>query len=358
MERSRILIVCLPFVAFLSFSHCTLPTQEMKTGGISQESIKVTQTDETKKIDQEKLKEEHADLLQEFANPAAVVTVLLSEQDIVGYGVLIRSDGYILTPDYFQPFCEEPVVKVLLSTTGVPVNAKIIGRDSRSGLAVLKIDADGLPYWRLKASEDLRAGDVLLMVEPNGPVEFVTIVQFKDILFGQDSFQIAGSFDKRTFLRGVLVNLKSELVGLNLSLPDAQSEKAVLFSLSTSYAQYVADRLIKFGKINRPMFGVAIQELTPKLREAFFIKEEDKGGVLVSIVHRHTPAARAGLQVGDAIMEWDGKPIKSVLMFRRMLALAELGTTVRLKVIRQGETKRIAISLTDLHLSLSPQPCR
>jgi len=124
------------------------------------------------------------------------------------------------------------------------------------------------------------------------------------------------------------------------------------WATSSELARQIAERLIEHGEVVSPWLGISMQELTLERRQTYEIMEHCagfacKGGVLVFDVNAQSPAAKAGLRQGDAIMEWDGKPVQNVGMFRPMVTLTELGAVVEVKIIRNGKPKWLSVHLTE-----------
>jgi len=267
-----------------------------------------------------------------------------------GSGVIIDPNGYIVTNNHVID--KASAIKVYLADKK-EYPAKVIGVDSKTDLAIIKIEATGLPYLTWGGVDDLQVGDVVLAVgSPFGLSQTVTMGIISAL--GRGNVGIA---DYEDFIQtdasinpgnsgGALVNLKGELIGINTAIfSRTGGNEGIGFAVPVSLAKNITDSLIKTGKVVRGWLGVAIQEITPDLAQAF--KAKDQKGALVSNVNEEGPAMKAGVQRGDVIVAFDGKEVKTVSDLRNRVAQTQVGVKVPLKVIREGKEKVLTLQIAE-----------
>jgi len=265
-----------------------------------------------------------------------------------GSGVIIDPNGYIVTNNHVIDKASD--IKVYLSNKK-EYAAKIIGADPKTDLAIIKIEATGLPHLKWGSYEELQVGDIVLAVgSPFGLTQTVTMGIISAL--GRGNVGIA---DYEDFIQtdasinpgnsgGALVNLKGELIGINTAIfSRTGGNEGIGFAVPVSLARNITDSLIKTGKVVRGWLGVAIQEITPDLAKAF--KTKDQKGALVSDVNEQGPALKAGVQRGDVIVEFDGKEVQTVSDLRNRVAQTLVGAKVPLKVIRDGQEKMLTLQI-------------
>src|SRR5437773_6331084 len=265
-----------------------------------------------------------------------------------GSGVIIDPNGYIVTNNHVVDRASE--IKVYLSNKK-EYQAKTIGTDPKTDLAVIKIEATNLPYLKWGNYDELQVGDIVLAVgSPFGLSQTVTMGIISAL--GRGNVGIA---DYEDFIQtdasinpgnsgGALVNLKGELIGINTAIfSRTGGNEGIGFAVPVSLAKPITESLIKAGKVVRGWLGVAIQEITPDLAKAFKVKEQK--GALVSDVNEQGPALKAGLQRGDVIMEFDGKEVQTVSELRNRVAQTPVGSKVALKVLRDGQEKQLTLHI-------------
>ncbi len=280
-----------------------------------------------------------------------------------GSGVIIDPKGYIVTNNHVIDRASD--IKVYLHNKK-EYQAKIIGADPKTDLAIIKIEATGLPYLKWGNYDELQVGDIVLAVgSPFGLTQTVTmgivsalgrgnvgIADYEDFIQTDASINPGNS-------GGALVNLKGELIGINTAIfSRTGGNEGIGFAVPVSLAKTITDSLIKTGKVVRGWLGVAIQEITPDLAKAFKVKEQR--GALVSDVNEQGPALKAGLQRGDVIVEFDGKEVQTVSELRNRVAQTPVGSKVPLKVFREGQEKVLTINIgerpSDAMLARSTEP--
>ena len=265
----------------------------------------------------------------------------------LGSGFIISADGYILTNNHVVQDADE--IKITLSDKKV-YNARLIGRDEKTDLAVLKIDADhDLPFVELGDSSKLKVGDWLIAIgNPFGLARTVTagIVSARGRVIGSgpydDFIQTDASINPGNS-GGPLFNVNGEVVGINTAI--VASGQGIGFAIPVNMAKDLLPQL-KTGKVSRGRLGVHIQDVTPELAASFGL--DKKQGAVISEVIEESPAERAGLKVGDIILAVDGKPVAEMHILPRMIAAKKPGTKVTLKVLRLGEMQQVNVVLDDL----------
>jgi Do/DeqQ family serine protease len=270
----------------------------------------------------------------------------------LGSGVIISTDGYILTNHHVIDGAEQ--VKVDLND-GRTLDAKVVGSDPPSDLAVLKIDATNLPVLALGDSDKVRVGDVVLAIgNPLGIGQTVTmgIIGAK----GRQTGLSSGSFED--FLQtdasinqgnsgGALVSTNSELIGINSQiLSPSGGSIGIGFAIPSNMARTVTDTLVKTGKVRRGQLGITVVKLNTDPARELGIKETR--GVGVAQVQPGSPAERAGLKKGDVITSFNGVEMTDPNVFRNLVASTAPGTDVSLTVIRDGREQQIRAKLGEL----------
>jgi len=274
------------------------------------------------------------------------------KEQSLGSGVIVDPDGYILTNNHVVDGADE--IKVSLANDKKDYIAKVIGRDPKTDLAVLKIDAKNLPAISIGNSEKIQVGDVVLAIgSPFGLSQTVTMGIVSGVGRGN-----MGIEDYEDFIQtdaainpgnsgGALVDAQGHLVGINTAiLSRTGGNQGVGFAIPVSLAHYVMDRLIKTGKVERGYLGVMIQSLTPELAQEF--KVPGNQGALVGEVTEDSAAGHAGLKTGDVIIEFNGKPVIDSRQLRLSVAECAPGSTVTLKVLRQGAEKTFRVTLKSM----------
>lgn len=273
-------------------------------------------------------------------------------QQALGSGVIVRTDGHILTNHHVIDGAEE--IKVDLSTHRTYA-AKVVGSDAPSDLAVLKISAGDLPVLQLANSDQVRVGDVALAVgNPLGIGETVTA----GIISAKGRATEAGNGSFQDFLQtdapinqgnsgGALVNTRGELIGINSQILSPNGGNiGIGFAIPSNMAKNVMNQLIGKGQVKRGMLGVGIQQVTSDLASGLGLKETR--GVLVNSVTPGGPADKAGLKAGDVILKLNGKDTNDTNDLRNAIAGMTPGTPVTLTVSRDGKEQEVRATLGEL----------
>jgi serine protease Do len=283
------------------------------------------------------------------------------ERHSLGSGVIVDSRGYILTNNHVIEQADE--IEVRLSDKR-KFSATVVGKDSKTDLAVIRIDAAGaLPVARLGDSDKIRTGEWAIAIgNPFGLDQTVTVGVISavgradmGITTYEDFIQTDASINPGNS-GGPLLNLQGEVVGVNTAI--VASGKGIGFAIPINMAREIKDRLIAQGKVVRAWLGVGIQELTEELAAQFGVKPED--GVLVGNVMADTPAERGGLKPGDIIQEFNGNKISNVRQLQREVAQSPVGSPARLQVLREKQPMTLTVVLgeqpTDLTAGQEPSP--
>jgi serine protease Do len=231
---------------------------------------------------------------------------------------------------------------------------KIIGSDKKTDIAVIKISEKGLPAVQWGDSEGLQVGEfVLAFGNPFGFTHTVTmgivsavgranvgITDYEDFIQTDAAINPGNS-------GGPLVNIEGELVGINAAIfSKTGGYQGIGFAVPSNLAVSVMKQLIEEGKVTRGWLGVTIQNVTPELAKEFGLKKP--AGALISDIFSDSPAEKAGLKRGDIILELNGKKVKDVITLRNMVAQSKIGSTIRLKVMRDGKMVSVKSSVGEL----------
>ena len=266
-----------------------------------------------------------------------------------GSGVLVSEDGTILTNHHVIGNADKITVEM---ENDKRFDAKVIGSDPPSDLAVLKIEGEDFPYLKLGDSDKVLVGDIVLAIgNPLGIGQTVTsgIISAKgrQTGLGDGSFEDFLQTDapiNRGNSGGALVNLSGELIGINSQiLSPTGGNIGIGFSIPSNMAKSIMDQLIETGKVRRGMLGITIQNLTPELAERLDLA--GKKGVLVSDLAKGSAADKAGMKRGDVITAIDGETVEDGNALRNKVAGTQPGTEITLTVLRGGDEIEIKATL-------------
>jgi serine protease Do len=269
----------------------------------------------------------------------------------LGSGVVIKSDGYILTNHHVIDQAETMRVDL---ADGRSFPATLVGADPPSDLALLRIKASGLPTVPFGDSDRVKVGDVVLALgNPLGVGQTVTmgIVSAKGRATGisdgsyEDFLQTDAPINQGNS-GGALVNLQGELVGINAQIMSPSGGNIGLgFAIPSSMARAVSDQLAATGSVRRSMLGVTVQGLSPELASSLGLSEAH--GALVSGVEPGGPAAKAGVKQGDVVTAINGASIADSNTLRNRIAGTTPGTAVTLDVLRDGKKQTLTATLVE-----------
>ena len=266
----------------------------------------------------------------------------------LGSGFIIDKDGYIITNNHVVEGADEIKVK---AADGREFKAKVIGRDPKTDLALIKISSvfKDLPTLSLGDSEKMRVGDwVLAIGNPFGLEHTVTqgIISATGRVIGSgpyDNFLQTDAPINPGNSGGPLVNLKGEVIGINTAINPAG--QGIGFAIPSNTAKSIISQLKEKGSVVRGWIGVSVQMITPEIAQAFALKET--AGALVGDVVPGGPADSAGLKRGDVILAFNGKDVKKMSDLPRLVADTPVGKTVDIKVLRENKEMTLKITIAE-----------
>ena len=270
----------------------------------------------------------------------------------LGTGFIISQEGYILTNNHVVEKAEEILVKL---NDDREFEAKIIGTDPKTDIALIKIDSKkDLPFIEFGDSSKLQIGDwVLAIGNPFGLEHTVTagIISAK----GRKEVNPGGRQGYYNFIQtdasinpgnsgGPLIDLEGNVIGINTAINAAG--QGIGFAIPVNMAKKLLPQLKSKGKVTRSWIGIRIQKITDELAKSFGMKETR--GALVSEVVENGPADKAGIKSGDVILEFDGEPVKNSNDLPWLASMAGVGKKVNIKVYRDGYVKTLSIKLGEM----------
>jgi len=269
----------------------------------------------------------------------------------LGSGVIVSADGYILTNNHVVDDADN--VKVTLSD-GRVLTARVVGKDKKTDIAVIKVDARDLPAITFADSDDVEVGDrVLAIGNPFGIGETVT----SGIVSGTGRSGATG-LDYEDFIQtdaainpgnsgGALVDMKGRLIGVSTAiLSRSGGFMGIGFAIPANLARHVMDSLVTTGHVVRGFLGVTIQDITPDLADQFHLKSSK--GVLVGDVTPNSPADKAGVKSGDVVTEFNGRPVADARRLQFAVAATAPGTEAKMKLLREDKPMEVAVKVGEL----------
>ncbi len=269
----------------------------------------------------------------------------------LGSGVLIHADGTILTNEHVI----QNASRILVTrASGEEYEARLVGADSRTDLAVLQVDAEGpLPYVPMGSSADLMIGETVIAIgNPFGLSHTVTtgvVSALNRTIRGAnertytDFVQTDASINPGNS-GGPLPNILGELVGINSAI--YQRAEGIGFAIPIDKARRIVDSLLAYGRVQRAWLGLHVQDLTPDLARHFGLA--GRTGVLVTRVFEESPAHESGLERGDAVLELDGIPVKDRDGFFERLAGYTVGSRLRFRVARRAGERTVEVEAREI----------
>jgi serine protease Do len=266
-----------------------------------------------------------------------------------GSGLLVDPKGYILTNNHVIENAQDIIVRL---SDQRKFTARLVGRDSKTDLAVLKVDAPAnLPVAELGDSDQLRVGQWAIAIgNPFGLDRTVTVgivsatartrvgvTQYDNFIQTDASINPGNS-------GGPLLNIDGKVIGINTAIVAAG--QGIGFSIPINQARDVMQQLISRGRVVRGWLGIVIQDVTDQLASSFGVKERE--GVLVAEVMKGSPAETAGLRAGDVVVELSGAPIKEVPDLQRRIAALRPGQTMKLTVIRERKPVPLSVKIGEM----------
>ena len=267
-----------------------------------------------------------------------------------GSGVIVSKDGSILTNNDVVDNADE--VKVYLSD-GREFTARVVGKDPKSDMAVIKVSAANLPAIEIADSDKVEVGDLVLAIgNPFGIGQTVTMgmvsakgraplgLDYEDFIQTDAAINPGNS-------GGALVDAEGRLIGINTAiLSRSGGNQGIGFAIPVNLAREVMVSLVSHGRVIRGFLGVTIQDITPALAREF--KLHDQQGALVADVSPDSPAARAGMRSGDVILEFGSKKVTDSRHLKLQVAETAPGESVALKLLRSGEPQTVQVKVGEL----------
>jgi serine protease Do len=293
-----------------------------------------------------------------------------------GTGVIVSPDGHILTNNHVVDGAQRIIVTLNDRRT---FEAKVVGRDRTTDVAVVKIDASGLPAARLGDSDQARVGEWVVAIGNPGfsdasTLDFTVtggIISAKNRPLQIIPQELQAHGDAATavyaiedFIQtdavinpgnsgGPLVNLQGEVIGVNTAIASGSGYyQGYGFAIPINLARRVMNDLLQYGNVRRALLGISINDVTPEDAEVY--KLPAIAGVLVEDFAENSPARATGLQRGDVIVAVEGEPVQRVGQLQRLIAQHQPGDAVEIDVIRYGAAKQFRIRLTEAPLPAAP----
>jgi len=268
----------------------------------------------------------------------------------LGSGFIVSSDGYILTNAHVVESADEIVVRL---TDKSEFKAKAIGSDKRTDVALIKIEATNLPVVRMGDPNTLKVGEwVVAIGSPFGFENSVTagIVSAKGRSLPQESFVPFLQTDVAVNpgnSGGPLFNMRGEVVGINSQIYSRSGGfMGISFAIPIDVAMDVQSQLKATGKVSRGRIGVVIQEVTKELAESFGLSKAQ--GAAVNAVEKGGPAEKAGVEPGDVILKFDGKPVVTSSDLPRVVGATKPGARIAMQVWRKGATRDLTVVVAEI----------
>jgi serine protease Do len=271
----------------------------------------------------------------------------------LGSGFIVSPEGFIVTNAHVVENAEEITVRF---SDKREMTAKVIGADTRSDVAVIKVEARDLPVVKIGDTKKLRVGEwVIAIGSPFGFSNTVTA----GIVSATSRENLSGdpNLDAVPFIQtdvavnpgnsgGPLLNMRGEVVGINSQIFSRTGSFAgISFAIPIDYAFNVADQLMKTGKVTRGRIGVGIQNVTKDLADSLGLGKAQ--GAVVGNVEEGSPAAKGGLEVGDVILKIDGRDVEGSADLSRTIRSLKPGSKVNLSVWRSGKPRDVVVNIAE-----------
>nr|WP_070959057.1 Do family serine endopeptidase [Hyphomonas sp. Mor2] len=274
-----------------------------------------------------------------------------SQEGALGSGFVISADGLIVTNNHVIEGADE--INAIFSD-GRTLRAELIGTDAATDVAVLKVEQeDPFPFVEWADSEQAEVGDwVMAIGNPFGFGGSVSVgivsARNRDIQSGNyDNYIQTDAAINSGNSGGPLFNLNGEVLGVNTAIITPTGGSVGLgFSIPSNLAKQISEQLIEYGKARRGWFGVNIQDADLGLAKAYGLEEGT--GVILTRITDDGPASKADFEIGDLIIEFDGRPVKDERALSRIVADTEIGKTVDVLLVRDGRTRTVSFELGEL----------
>jgi len=267
-----------------------------------------------------------------------------------GSGFIVSKDGYIVTNRHVVKHTNEIIVTL---NDGRELPGKLVGEDSNADIAIIKIDADQLPYLHFGNSDQLEVGQwVVAIGTPLGLQASLSagIVSAKgrnnlDLARVEDFIQTDAALNRGNS-GGPLLNLEGDVVGINTAIASTVGGyMGIGFAIPSNIAKNSMQQLIDKGSVTRSYIGIALQQMNSELASAFGLNKPQ--GIVVAQVIKDSPAERSQIKVGDIILKYDDHPISTIGGFRTAIALMTPGNEVKLSLLRGGKPLEIAVTVAE-----------
>ncbi len=273
-------------------------------------------------------------------------------EESLGSGVIVSPEGYILTNNHVIEGATD--VKVTLSNKR-QMQAKVVGADPKTDIAVLKVEGTGYPAITIGDSSKVQVGDYALAIgDPFGVGQTVTMGIVSAMNRGN-----LGIEDYEDFIQtdapinpgnsgGELVNDRGELIGINTAIISHGSggNQGIGFAVPVNLARQVMDQILDHGKVTRAYLGIVVQDVTPAIAKA--MGQAELHGALVGDVKASSPAGRSGLQRGDVILEINGKSVADSRELRMSISMMKPDADVKLMILRDGKQSDMTVKLGEM----------
>lgn len=299
------------------------------------------------------------DFFREFFKDFPLPKEFREKIKTLGSGVIISEDGYVITNNHVIEGYDKVIITLSDGTKFKEREVKIIGRDSKTDIALLKIETKKkLPYAPLGNSDEVKIGEwVMAIGNPFGLSGTVTVgvISAKhrtgiDLYGGptyQDFIQTDAAINPGNS-GGPLVNLKGEVIGINTAIKTTSGGNiGIGFAIPINLVKKVKEDLLKKGKVVRGYLGIYLQELTEELKESMDLPKDLEGVVIRDIIP-NSPASKADLKSGDVILKFQDKKVKSVDELRFMVAETPPNTKVGLEIYRDGKIRKVEVVLGEM----------
>ncbi len=272
-------------------------------------------------------------------------------QGSLGSGFVISTDGYIVTNNHV---IEQADTITITFSSGRELQAKLVGRDKDTDIAVLKVNSrTPLPFVEMADSDKAEVGDWVIAI--GNPLGFggsvsagIISATGRDLNAGRsDNFIQTDAAINQGNSGGPLFNLAGQVVGVNTAIISQSGGSIGLgFSVPSNSVKRISQQLIKEGRVRRPWLGVNVQDADAALIKAY--RAKGLTGVIITRISDGSPAETAKLEVGDLILTIDGKSVGGVREMTRTLSEKAIGKPIRLLVVRDGRARDVSVTLTEL----------
>jgi serine protease Do len=278
-----------------------------------------------------------------------------SPEKAVGSGIIVSSDGYILTNNHVVQQADHNGIKVTLLDKRT-FEAKLIGRDPTTDVAVIKVNGDDLPVISLGNSDSVHVGEWVVAIGNPMGLDY-TVTQGIISALGRNINIIRNQYGIEDFIQtdavinpgnsgGPLVDLRGQVVGINTAIAtNTGTYEGYGFAIPINIAEKVAKDLIAHGKVIRPYIGVQIQDVDQTMSKALGMKDAE--GVIVQSIEDNSPAQDADIKAGDVILKFDGQKIERANQLQAMVASRRPGDKVDVEILHDGKTENKTVTLKE-----------